>query len=101
MASLLIVLQVWEERQAKLNSILEQLDSRLASQILKELANLGNVYAKSFTVVVEDIKQALSETEENIMYLRPLEPYLLKLAHITSTECSIKVTAPIVHLLGK
>ena len=49
--------KVWEERQSKLNSILEQLDCRLATQILKELANLGNVYAKSFTVVIEDIKQ--------------------------------------------
>ena len=51
--------KVWEERQSKLNSILSQLDCRLASQILKELANLGNVYAKSFTVVVDDIKQVL------------------------------------------
>ena len=55
--SFLMLPQVWEDRQAMLNSILSQLDSRLASQILKELANLGNVYAKSFTLVIDDIKQ--------------------------------------------
>ena len=49
-------LQVWEDRQARLKSILDQLDSRLATQILKELSSMGNVYARSFTVVVSDIK---------------------------------------------
>ncbi|KAL5253857.1 hypothetical protein ACHWQZ_G013584 [Mnemiopsis leidyi] len=92
-------LKVWEERQSKLNSILSQLDCRLASQILKELSNLGNVYAKSFSVVVEDIKQALTETEDNIMYLRPLEPYLKKLAEVSTTDKCINIIAPIVHLL--
>lgn len=49
-------LNVWLDRQAKLKSILDQLDSRLATQILKELSSMGNVYARSFNVVVADIK---------------------------------------------
>ena len=91
---------MWEERQSKLNSILEQLDRRLASQILVELAALGNVYAKSFSVVVADIKQALSETEDNITYLRPLEKYLVELADIGPTDPIIHTIAPLIHLLG-
>ena len=46
------------------------------------------------------ILQALSETEDNIMYLRPLEPYLVKLANISATDKAITIVAPIVHLLG-
>ena len=44
--------------------------------------------------------QALTETEDNIMYLKPLEPYLNKLAVVTTTDKSINIIAPIVHLLG-
>eukprot|EP00116_Pleurobrachia_bachei_P002604 sb/3462866/ len=92
-------LQVWEDRQARLKSILDQLDSRLATQILKELSSMGNVYARSFTVVVSDIKEALCETEENITYLRPLQPYLEQLAAVTKTDRSIRIIAPIIHVL--
>ncbi|XP_071959570.1 uncharacterized protein [Antedon mediterranea] len=92
-------LVLWKQRQAKLRSIDAQLDSAVASDILLNLHEANSTYSHSFHNVRKEISQAISETSENLRYLKTLQPWFEQLHMAYTPATMLNIFPPLVHTL--
>ncbi|KAL5020323.1 hypothetical protein ScPMuIL_003215 [Solemya velum] len=64
--------KMWESQLDRLHSILKQLESPVAKDILQNLEHAQSQYAHSFTFVRKDVNKAVSETNRILKFLETM-----------------------------
>ena len=73
-------LDFWSNKQADLQSLLQQLNSPKLAQVHNILAHYGSMYAEQLAKLQADVQACHTECASNNRFLRPLRPYFTQLA---------------------
>lgn len=78
-----VELEFWRNKNNNLNTIYKQLESDNIKKVLIILDQAKSTYCTPFMKLIKEVAAAREETNDNVKFLRPLEPWLTKLAKPT------------------
>ena len=94
-----IEVEFWKSKAANLNSIFEQLQSRRIRRVLKFLDVSKSTYCNPFAKLCKEVYTARLEANDNVRYLRALEPWFEKLEQVNDFPDLVDLFRPIMHVL--
>ena len=94
-----IEVEFWKSKATNLNSIFEQLQSRRIRRVLKFLDVSKSTYCNPFAKLCKEVYTARLEANDNVRYLRALEPWFDKLEAVRDFPELVGLFRPIMHVL--
>jgi dynein heavy chain len=90
-------LEFWSDKAANLNAIHEQLRGARILKVVKVLELTKSSYFPAFKRLCEDVGKARVEANDNVRFLKPLDPYFQKLSFGDEFPALTELFRPIMH----
>jgi dynein heavy chain len=95
----LVEVEFWKAKANNLNAIFDQLQSERIRRVLHFLDAARSTYCTPFAKLCKEVFAARLEANDNVKYLRTLEPWFARLANDSDFENLSKLFKPIMHIL--
>ena len=90
-------LEFWTDKALNLNAIHEQLRGARVLKVVKVLELTKSSYFPAFKRLCEDVGKARVEANDNVRFLKPLDPYFQKLSFGDEFPALVELFRPIMH----
>ena len=91
-------IEFWTNKAQNLNSIHDQLSSDKVRQVIKVLEVTKSTYFPAFNRLCKDVAQARMEANDNVVYIKAVEPFLNTLGNEAFAEIGA-VFKPLMHTI--